>query len=196
MIETKVDCKGTQLISILGQTLSDKMNLCRIKFLGMFICALCKVQNVCFVRVAAAFDSEAKSESSLRRIQRFMASYVLDTDMVARLIFQLLPHQPPYRLAMDRTNWKFGESNINILCLAIVYQGVAFPILITMLDKRGNSHTKERTEIMERYIKLFGRDTIDCLRQRKPEAYQNPKTRTKSKKSLQARVGHHRKYPT
>ena len=84
----------------------------------------------------------------------------------------MLPHQPPYRLAMDRTNWKFGEININILTLAIVYKGVAFPILISMLDKRGNSNTLERIAIIlvlrtkyavERYLRLFGYQTIDCL---------------------------------
>ncbi|MDR3268041.1 MAG: IS4 family transposase, partial [Tannerella sp.] len=77
---------------------------------------------------------------SLRRIQRFMAEYVLNTDLIARLIFRLLPHKPPYRPAMDRTNWKFGETNINVLTLAITCQGVAFPILIAMLDKCGNTH--------------------------------------------------------
>ncbi|MEN6456623.1 MAG: hypothetical protein ABFD10_20395 [Prolixibacteraceae bacterium] len=60
--------------------------------------------------------------SSLRRIQRFMASFLLDTDLIARLIFRLLPHRPPYRLPMDRTNWKFGKANINVLVLAVVYQ--------------------------------------------------------------------------
>jgi hypothetical protein len=64
---------------------------------------------------------------------------------------------------MDRTNWKFGQTNINVLTLAIVYQGVAFPILFTMLDKRGNSHTQERVTLIEKYIRLFGKDTIDCL---------------------------------
>jgi hypothetical protein len=159
----KVNYKSTQLISILCQTLSGKMNLARIKFFGMFICALCKVQTVSFEKLAVAFEANAQSTSSLRRIQRFMAEYVLDTDLIARLIFKMLPHKPPYRLAMDRTNWKFGETNINVLTLAIVYQGVAFPILISMLDKRGNSHTVERIEIMERYIRLFGCETIDCL---------------------------------
>jgi hypothetical protein len=159
----KVECKSTQLISILSQTLAGKMNLARIKFFGMFICALCKVQTVCFEKLATSFETTAKSGSSLRRIQRFMADYVLNTDLIARLIFKMLPHKPPYRLAMDRTNWKFGETNINVLTLAVVYQGVAFPILISMLDKCGNSHTKERVEIMNRYISLFGCDTIDCL---------------------------------
>jgi hypothetical protein len=55
------------------------------------------------------------------------------------MVFKMLPHNPPYRLAMDRTNWKFGETNINVLTLATVYEGVAFPVLITVLDKHGNS---------------------------------------------------------
>ncbi|MDR3287318.1 MAG: IS4 family transposase, partial [Prevotellaceae bacterium] len=86
------------------------MNLARIKFLGLFLCALCKVQTVNFGKISAAFETEAKSDSSLRRIQRFMADYDMDMDLIARIIFKLLPHKPPYRLAMDRTNWKFGET--------------------------------------------------------------------------------------
>jgi hypothetical protein len=159
----KVENKSTALISILRQNFAGKMNLARIKFLGKFICALCKVQSVSYEKLKTAFESSAKSESSLRRIQRFIAEYILDNDIIAQLIFKLLPHQPPYRLAMDRTNWKFGETNINILTLAIVYDGVAFPILISMLDKRGNSHTQERIAIIERYIRLFGYQTIDAL---------------------------------
>ena len=111
--DIKIKYKSTQLNSILLENLGGKMNLARIKFFGLFICALCKVQTVCFEKLATAFETDAKSGSSLRRIQRFMASYALDTDLIARLIFKMLPHQPPYRLAMDRTNWKFGETNIN-----------------------------------------------------------------------------------
>jgi hypothetical protein len=159
----KVGCKSTELISILSEHLSGKMNLARIKFFGMFICALCKVQTVCFEKLATAFETNATSGSSLRRIQRFMSIYVLDTDLIAKLIFKILPHKPPYRLTMDRTNWKFGETAINVLALAIVYKGVAFPILITMLNKAGNSDTQERIEIINRYIRLFGHGTIDCL---------------------------------
>jgi hypothetical protein len=159
----KVECKSTQLISILSKFFVGTMNLARIKFLGLFLCALCKVQTVGLYKLAAAFETDAKSDSSLRRIQRFIASYTLDTDLIARLIFKLLPHNPPYRLAMDRTNWKFGETNINVLMLAVVYKGVAFPIMFSMLDKRGNSHTEERIALIEKYIRLFGKETIDCV---------------------------------
>jgi hypothetical protein len=126
---TKVQAKNTKLVAVLYHHFGKSMNFARIKFFGMFICVLCKVQTVGFEKLATAFETGSKSDSSLRRIQRFMADYCLDTDLIALLIFNLLPHEPAYRLALDRTNWKFGSLNINILTLAVVYQGVAFPIL-------------------------------------------------------------------
>jgi len=124
----KVEYKSTKLISILGQTMAGKMNLARIKFFGMFICALCKVQTVCFEKLALSFETKAQSGSSLRRIQRFMADYVLDTDLIARMIFKMLPHEPPYGLVMDRTNWKFGQTNINVLTLILGKPPIKYPL--------------------------------------------------------------------
>lgn len=161
--KTKVSHKSSELTSILVQHFGENMNLARIKFFGIFICALCKVQSVCFEKLASGFDSPAHRSSSLRRIQRFMAEYTLDTDLIARVIFALLPHQPPYTIAMDRTNWKFGQANINALVIAIVYEGVAFPILYKLMPKRGNSHTDERKEIIDRFIRLFGEGAIKHL---------------------------------
>ncbi len=162
-MNTKVESKNSILFTTLSQIFGDNMNLARIKFFGLFISSLCRVQTVCFEKLAVAFDTEVKVDSSLRRIQRFMSGYILNTNLIARLVFALLPHKPPYRLALDRTNWKFGTSNINILVLAVVYQGVAFPVLFTMMPKFGNSSTNERIELMQRYIDLFGCDSIDCL---------------------------------
>ena len=58
-------------------------------------------------------------DSNLRRLQRFLAKYVLGLDMIARMIFSLLPVKTGLVLSMDRTNWKSGESDINILMLGI-----------------------------------------------------------------------------
>ena len=162
-LNTRVDSKNSILLATLSEVFGDKMNLARIKFFGLFICALCKVQTVCFEKLATSFDTAVKVDSSLRRIQRFMSEYLLDTSLIARFVFALLPHKPPYRLALDRTNWKFGTTNINALVLAVVYQGVAFPVLFKMMPKFGNSSTSERIELLQRYIDLFGIDTIDCL---------------------------------
>ena len=36
--------------------------------------------------------------------------------------------------------------------LGIVHEGVAFPLLWTMLDKRGNSNSDERIDLLERQL--------------------------------------------
>lgn len=162
-MNTRLEYKNSILTNTLGEIFGNKMNLARIKFFGLFICALCKVQTVCFEKLAASFDTDVQVSSSLRRIQRFISEYILDTNLIARLVFALLPHKPPYRLTMDRTNWKFGTSNINVLVLAIVYKGVALPVLFKMMPKFGNSSTGERIDLMQHYIELFGLDSIECL---------------------------------
>ncbi len=73
-------------------------------------------------------------------------------ELVSKLIFKLLPEKENLTLIMDRTNWKFGEVNINILMIGISYKNVAIPLLFKMLDKRGNSHTEERIALIEKFI--------------------------------------------
>ncbi len=163
MKKTNVNCKNSELISILNTHFKGKVNLARIKLISFFIIALIKVQTVNFEKLSHAFDSKTKSESSLRRIQRFIANYSFDSDLIARLVFSLLPKQDKYILSIDRTNWKFGKANINIFMLGIVYQGIAFPLLFTMLPKRGNSNSQERINLINRFGNLFGLDIIDSI---------------------------------
>lgn len=160
---SKVHYKSSDLYSILSLHFSEKMNKARLKVMSMMICALCKVQQVAYTKLAAAFDSEALAASSLRRIQRLIAECVIDTDLIARLILKLIPVKGRYNLSMDRTNWKYSDTNINILNLGVIYDGMAFPVIYTMMDKRGNSNTAERIELIERFIRLAGEDSIDNL---------------------------------
>jgi hypothetical protein len=74
---SKVRSEDTTLLPFLKAHFGASMNLARIKLLSLFIQALCKVQTVNFDRLAGSFDSASQKESSLRRIQRFFASYVV-----------------------------------------------------------------------------------------------------------------------
>lgn len=164
MKKTSIKNKNSDLISILSTHFKNNLKLARIKkFISMFIIALCKPQTVNFGKLSRVFDSFASTDSSLRRIQRFMAQFSLDSNLIARMIFSLLPDKENLTLSIDRTNWKFGKKDINIFMLGVVYQGVAFPLLFSMLPKRGNSNTQERINLINRYIHLFGRHTIDCI---------------------------------
>lgn len=163
MEKTNASDKSKELNSVLSTHFKGKINLARIKFISHFIIALCKVQTVTFEKLANAFESSADSKSSLRRIQRFIASYTLDSNIIARLIFSLLPNKQSLILSIDRTNWKFGQTNINIFMLGVVYKGVAFPLLFTMLNKRGNTNSQERIDLVNRFIRLFGKEVIKSI---------------------------------
>jgi hypothetical protein len=163
MNQINVSPKDNELPEILNAHFKGKLNLARVKLISKIIVALCKVQTVTFEKLANAFDSNTKSASSLRRIQRFIANYSLDSKLIAKLIFSLLPERENLRLTIDRTNWKFERFNINIFMLGMVYQGVAFPLLFTMLEKQGNSNTQERIDLTNRFIALFGKQSIESI---------------------------------
>ncbi len=135
--------------------------------MALLLHALCVVQTVSLHKLADAMPTAVDKDSNLRRLQRFFAKYVLDLDIIARMIFSLLPVKTGLVLSMDRTNWKFGEFNINILMLGITYKGIAFPLIFSLLSKRGNSNWEERKKIMERFIRLFSeRNASTALWQR------------------------------
>ena len=160
---SKVHYKSSELYPILSMHFGKSMNLARIKAMSLVICALCKVQRVAYTKLASAFDTEATAGSSLRRIQRLIAECMIDTDLIAKLILKLIPVKGPYDLAMDRTNWKYSDTNINILTLGVIYDGMAFPVVYTMMDKRGNSNTQERIDLVNRFKRIAGEDSIAHL---------------------------------
>ena len=133
-------CKGNQIVPIMQEHLGSVMNLARIKLQAFVLHAMCVVQTVSLHKIAAAMPTAVNRDSNLRRQQRFLASYALNLDLIAKVFFALLPVKKGLVLSMDRTNWKFGEANINILMLGITYKGIAYPLLFSMLDKRGNSN--------------------------------------------------------
>jgi transposase len=163
MKNTSLGHKGTSLISVLQGHFKGELNLARVKLICLFITALCKTKTINYDRIASAFDAKADKNSSYRRIQRFMKDFDFPMRVVSVLIFNILPFKENLVLVLDRTNWKFGEHNINILMLGISYKNVAFPLMFKMLDKRGNSDTEERINLIKKYIEWFGKQSIDCL---------------------------------
>lgn len=160
---TSPSSEDTQLLAIFKAHFKGKLHLSRIRLICYFITALCKVKSVNYSKLSVGFDGKASTSSCYRRIQRFMAESNLCMEMVARLIFSLLPEKDHLTLVMDRTNWKFGQRNINVLMLGVSYRNVAFPLMFTMLDKRGNSNEGERIALVGRFMEWFGRERIDCL---------------------------------
>ena len=155
-----------EMVNILLPVLQEAVNwnLARVHFLSCFLIALLQVKTVNFAEIATAYGNKAKTESSYKRIQRFFRSFVGDFTVIAWLVVKMLPiADSPWILTMDRTNWKLGKKNINVLILGIAYRGIAFPLLWVLLPKRGNSNTRERIALLDRFILIFSIGKIQCL---------------------------------
>ena len=79
------------------------------------------------------------------------------------LVLRLFPLGDKYLLVLDRTNWKWGKSPINILMLSIAYSGISIPLFWVVLDLEGNSCAKDRIDILKRVLDRLGCDKIQAL---------------------------------
>lgn len=121
------------------------------------------VEKVNLDKLASVFANQAQSASSYKRLIRFFRDFAIDFEAIARTVVSWSQIPEPWTLSLDRTNWCFSTLNINISMLGIVHEGVAFPVMWTMLDKRGNSNSDERIDLMERFGRVFHNATIHCL---------------------------------
>ena len=76
--------------------------------------------------------------------------------MTARVVADLLGMRgKPWVLAMDRTNWEFGKTTINILMISVIWNGMGVPLIWSLLPSAGNSNTKARTDLLDRLQGTF-----------------------------------------
>ena len=118
-----------QQLSNLLQT-AFKFNLSRIKCLVLLIEGLISARTVNLAILSTSMRGNAKIASHYKRLQRFMREVVFDWRSTARLLALLSPinDESKWTLVMDRTNWKLGNTHINILYLAVAYKSVAIPL--------------------------------------------------------------------
>ena len=149
-------------VNLLRQTLKPHLQWhgARLSFLALFLIALFRVKTVNLSDLSTGFMGKAKTESNYKRLQRFLREFDLDYYVLAKLVIAMMEIPEPWVLSVDRTEWKFGRKIFNILTLGVVYQGVAFPLLWWMLDKKGNSNTQERVDLLEEFVELFSEHKI------------------------------------
>lgn len=152
-------------VSVLKQQLRPHIHWhgARLHFLCLFLLALLKVRTVNRPELSLAFGGTAQPASSYKRLQRFFRQFEWDESSLTEMLLSILNIPEPWGLSIDRTNWKLGKTNINILMLGVVYQGVAIPLLWHLVDKQGNSNTEERIDLLEKFLEQLGDHQIDYI---------------------------------
>ncbi|MEI6379369.1 MAG: IS4 family transposase [Cyanobacteriota bacterium ELA615] len=135
----------------------------RLNFLALFLIALIRVKTINLAELATGFRNGAKIESSYKRLQRFFRLFELNYELIAKVIVALMGIPQPWVLSLDRTEWSFGQIRFNIFMLGIVHQGIAYPMVWTMLEKKGNSDSLERMDLLDKFQKIFPEAKIAYL---------------------------------
>lgn len=140
-----------------------------INFLVLFMVCSIKIGSINLSKLGNGMDNTAKKLSNIRMLERYLYKYEWSLDSISKLIMSYLPNKDSFILLMDKTSWKFGRIEFNILMLAVAYEGIAIPLLWCLLvDEKGNgkdgaSTEQERINLMKRFEKLFGFSGIQHL---------------------------------
>ncbi|GAA3993626.1 IS4 family transposase [Hymenobacter antarcticus] len=146
------------------QQLPIVRNLARQKFVAQFIIGLLKSRNVQFCEVAQHLNDGAKPASNETRIQDFFRQVTLDYLALARLLVSLLPGQGKLCLCLDRTEWDFGQCQVNLLLVTVGRGEWHVPLYWHLLDNRsGNSNAAQRIAVLEACLAVLGRDQIELV---------------------------------
>jgi len=129
-------------------------------FILFLTCALrCKTANIYKCKDHVKNISKNKQCSTNSHYVKFIRFFKIKNIAefiigIQRVLFVISKPDLTY-LIVDRTNWKFGAKNINLLTIGCLDEGVFSPLLWKQLDKRGNSNLEDRSFLIDSLLSMF-----------------------------------------
>ncbi len=121
--------------------------------------AVLKVRSSNLSKIAVAFETSVEFLSTYRQIQRFLDNLKpVKIDSLG-----LLKISGKLKVAIDRTEWKFGKVWINILTVSVIYKGVAIPLIWQTANQKGNAKAVEHLRIIKRLVAEIGKQRIAAI---------------------------------
>jgi hypothetical protein len=72
------------------------------------------------------------------------------------MILSLFGLKKDLPLILDRTNWKWGKKDINIMFISVAYRGIGIPIFWQVSASSGSSSTTTRKQVLKAVLKKIG----------------------------------------
>ena len=94
----------------------------------------------------------ATIDSPYHRLQRFFSSGLCPSVFTQLIVDKLVVLGQPMLSVLDRTHWQLGQTDLNLLCLGLMFQGVSIPLVSRSLRRPGNSHARERKQVMRQSL--------------------------------------------
>jgi hypothetical protein len=135
----------------------------RIKSFAELIFGVIKTKSVKLKELAMHVSSKGNIGAKLAKVERLLTKQEFDFATIGKIIVNMLPSAEKLTIAIDRTNWKFGKNNLNFFVAAIIYGNISLPISWSLLDKKGNSNTAERKELIEQILSVIPKERIEII---------------------------------
>ena len=134
----------------------------RIDLISRFVCTLIQVRSINMKKRACSLPGMAQIDSHYRRLPCFLSSEVSPSVFTQLIVSKVVRPDQQQLLVMDRTHWRLGRTDLNVLCVGLVYQGVSIPLEYQSLQKPGNSNTEERKHILTKVLAYLN-SRLCCL---------------------------------
>lgn len=137
----------------------------RLIVLCALILGMIQTRSVVLWRLVPVVQLGDNENSVYKRLKRFM-QYSLSQTMIARFALSFLREEQQLLLLMDRTNWKWGQQDINFLILSVYWRSFSFPLAWTLIPHGANSKSEQRIELLEAVMPLLQSKTVYLLADR------------------------------
>lgn len=105
-------------------------------------------------KIALNIPRAGSPESKTRTVARVFHDAQLTPQDVLDVLLPLLP-AGKLTFVMDRTNWHYGKTPLNILVLGVALGGVVLPLMWKVLPHQGNSHTGARILLIAKLLQVL-----------------------------------------
>ncbi|QLG10677.1 IS4 family transposase [Deinococcus sp. D7000] len=121
----------------------------RLAVLSALILAILQARTVVLYTLKTHVHLPGTLDTRYQRLLRFV-QFELPDACFARFALSFLPEGELW-LILDRTNWKLGSQDVNILLLSAVWNGFSLPLMWTLIPHGGSSNSATRQALVERF---------------------------------------------
>jgi hypothetical protein len=105
-------------------------------------------------RMGKVLDERIRFDAAYARLKRFFqtGNSVGIFKFVCILTINTFCQSPGCFLLLDRTNWKYGKTHINLLVIGLLYRDVFIPLVWLDLGRAGNSNCRQRLDLVDKLL--------------------------------------------
>lgn len=122
----------------------------RLAVLAALVLAMVQARTVVLYALKSHVQLPGALNMRYQRLRRFV-QFQLPDGLFTRFALAILP-EGDLELILDRTNWKLGQQDVNILLLSAVWNGFSLPLMWTVLPHGGSSSQVIREELLTRFL--------------------------------------------